>query len=93
MSDDNIQGKKKIIVDEDWKSQVEAEKEAARQNKQQAQADQPAGAEEALPAPTLIVSGQHTVFAGGYCHGLAAQSDYRQIRACKSIRPIMPSIY
>ncbi|MEX0937470.1 MAG: DUF1844 domain-containing protein [Pirellulales bacterium] len=28
------QGKKKIFIDEDWKSQVEAEREAARQQKQ-----------------------------------------------------------
>ena len=30
MPDDEIEGKKKIIIDEDWKSQVQAEKEAER---------------------------------------------------------------
>jgi hypothetical protein len=43
---------KKIIVDEDWKSQVEAEKEAARQAEQPAQAaERPANAGGEMPMP------------------------------------------
>jgi hypothetical protein len=52
MTDDAANPEKKIIVDEDWKGRVEAERqaEAAR-----AEPAQPAGppAEESLPPPTL----------------------------------------
>jgi len=42
---------KKIIIDEDWKSQVQAEKEAAKQQATQpAAAQQPAGAKD-VPMP------------------------------------------
>jgi hypothetical protein len=48
---------KKIIIDEDWKSQVEAEKEAARLKNQPAEAEQkseqPADTGIPLPEPTL----------------------------------------
>jgi hypothetical protein len=40
MPDDEIEGKKKIIIDEDWKSRVEAEKEADRLKQEQRQARQ-----------------------------------------------------
>ncbi len=53
MSNDQDNGKKKIIIDEDWKSQVQAEKEAARNGQQQTPADQQAQSAEALPPPTL----------------------------------------
>jgi hypothetical protein len=53
MSEDKADGKKKIIIDEDWKSQVEAEKEAARHGQEQASKSPGAQAEEALPPPTL----------------------------------------
>jgi hypothetical protein len=55
MSDDKTAGEKKIIIDEDWKSQVEAEKEAALhyQPKSQAEKSADAGDEQPLPAPTL----------------------------------------
>ena len=54
MPDDEIEGKKKIIIDEDWKSQVQAEKEAEL-FKQPAEQDQKQAAESEspLPAPTL----------------------------------------
>jgi hypothetical protein len=47
MSTDNGNQEKKIIVDEDWKSQVEAEREAARQEEPAAEQHPP------LPPPTL----------------------------------------
>jgi hypothetical protein len=57
----NETGEKKIIVDEDWKAQVQAEKEAQQRAAQQQPSDQTgtaagpriAGEEEALPPPTL----------------------------------------
>jgi hypothetical protein len=70
MSDNKNEGEKKIIVDEDWKSQVEAEKEAASQNKQQGQAEQPSGAEEALPAPTLTFLASTIFMQGAIAMGL-----------------------
>jgi hypothetical protein len=48
MSDDATPQENKIIVDEDWKSQVEAEKEAATQEEQSAEAPK---AESAVPLP------------------------------------------
>jgi hypothetical protein len=53
MSEEQPEGKKKIIIDEDWKSQVEAEKEAARREPEQASKTPGAQSEEALPPPTL----------------------------------------
>ncbi len=54
MSDDKIEGEKKIIIDEDWKSQVQAEKEAERLKQQEEQKPEQAGESQApLPAPTL----------------------------------------
>jgi hypothetical protein len=45
---------KKLVIDEDWKSQVEAEKEAARQAEQPAKAAEPsAGARVPLPPADL----------------------------------------
>ena len=51
MSDESQKSEKKIIVDEDWKSQVEAEREAARTAKSQPP-EEPV-AEAALPPPSL----------------------------------------
>ena len=45
MPDEPKDPEKKLIIDEDWKSQVEAEKEAARQA-EKAAAQQPAEAEQ-----------------------------------------------
>ncbi|MBN1590316.1 MAG: DUF1844 domain-containing protein [Pirellulales bacterium] len=39
---DEPKGEKKIIIDEDWKSQVEAEREAAKQQKEAASEESPA---------------------------------------------------
>ena len=70
MPDDDIEGKKKIIIDEDWKSQVEAEKEAARIKQQQGQAEQPAVSEEALLAPTLTFLASTIYMQGAIAMGL-----------------------
>lgn len=49
---------KKIIIDEDWKSQVEAEKEAARHQDESAEAKQPQPEQpEAEPEPTAGAAG------------------------------------
>lgn len=67
---------KKIIIDEDWKSQVQAEKEAARQEQQTAQPDQPsAGSEEPLPAPTLAFLAGTLYLQGAIALGLLATPD------------------
>jgi hypothetical protein len=67
---DKIDGEKKIIIDEDWKSQVEAEKEAARIKQQQGQAEQPAVSEEALLAPTLTFLASTIYMQGAIAMGL-----------------------
>jgi hypothetical protein len=51
MSADMPQPEKKIIVDEDWKSQVEAEKEAARHGEEPPQAAAPSGGSHAPMPP------------------------------------------
>lgn len=43
--------KKKIIIDEDWKSQVEAEKERAKRPSEKPAADQPSESEATPPPP------------------------------------------
>ncbi|HYW78566.1 MAG TPA: DUF1844 domain-containing protein [Thermoguttaceae bacterium] len=53
MTEPSKDPEKKIIVDEDWKSQVEAEKQAAQQEPEPA--EQPEAAGEELPPPTLSV--------------------------------------
>ena len=55
MADESSTPEKKIIVDEDWKSQVEAEKEAARKARgpEKTDAKKPAAAPP-LPPPDLI---------------------------------------
>jgi len=54
MSDQTPNEEKKIIVDEDWKSQVQAEKEVAQQETaQDTTAEPPAGVTEELPPPNL----------------------------------------
>ncbi len=55
------QPEKKIIVDEDWKSQVEAEKEAARRAQQ---ADQPAGAGPSAGPPRPLPPANLTFLIG-----------------------------
>jgi hypothetical protein len=53
MTDDRTEGEKKIIIDEDWKSQVQAEKEAEQQKQQGPAQEQAGGSQAPLPAPTL----------------------------------------
>ncbi len=54
MANDESEVKKKIIIDEGWKSQVQAEKEAERLKREQEQKhEEAAGFEAPLPAPTL----------------------------------------
>jgi hypothetical protein len=53
MSEEPRDPEKKIIVDEDWKSQVEAEREAARLKEQDAKSPPQTPREEALPPPSL----------------------------------------
>ncbi len=44
---------KKLVIDEDWKSQVEAEKEAARQAEQAGKSGEPSAEAPAGPRPPL----------------------------------------
>lgn len=55
MSDQPKSEEKKIIVDQDWKSQVEAEKEAARQADVSTESPPPETDEGPLPPPSLTV--------------------------------------
>lgn len=51
----NASQEKKLYVDEDWKAQVEAEKEALRRQKADQAAGEPAAEpDEPLPPPTLV---------------------------------------
>jgi hypothetical protein len=71
MPDDDIEGKKKIIIDEDWKSQVQAEKEAERLKQPQGQAhEQAAGSEAPLPPPTLSFLAGTLYLQGAIAMGL-----------------------
>jgi hypothetical protein len=51
---DEPQPEKKLVVDEDWKSQVEAEKEFARRQEQQERQPTEKTGREPLPTPDLI---------------------------------------
>jgi hypothetical protein len=71
MSDDKNEGKKKIIIDEDWKSQVQAEKEAERlQQPQEQTQDRAAESEIPLPAPTLSFLAGTLYLQGAMAMGL-----------------------
>lgn len=68
---DQPKSEKKIIVDEDWKTQVEREKELERAG--QAGAEQPtAGADEQLPPPNLIFLATSLYLQGMVAMGLIA---------------------
>ncbi|MFW5693336.1 MAG: DUF1844 domain-containing protein [Thermoguttaceae bacterium] len=74
MTDDTNRAEKKIIVDEDWKSQVEAEREAARQGappESAAEKSEPASEQQdelgPLPEPSLAF-----LFGGMYLQGMVA---------------------
>ncbi len=67
MADDSNPAEKKIFVDEDWKSRVDAEREAARQGP----SSQPEAAQQesegALPEPSLTF-----LVSGLYLQGMVA---------------------
>lgn len=70
MPDEEEPKEKKIIVDEDWKSQVEAEKEAAgkeEEAKVSAPPEPPADADRPLPPPNLT-----SLASGLYLQGTVA---------------------
>lgn len=67
MTDQPNQGEKKIIVDEDWKSQVDAEREAARLGTQPESGAGPSESPETLPEPSLMF-----LFGGMYLQGMIA---------------------
>ena len=71
MSEDKIEGEKKIIIDEDWKSQVQAEKEADRLKQPHAKHEQAEGSEAALPAPTLSFLAGTLYLQGAMAMGFA----------------------
>jgi hypothetical protein len=75
MTTDNVEGEKKIIIDEDWKSRVEAEKETDRLNQQQGQAQDKAGQEEPLPEPTLSFLAGTLYLQGALALGLLPNPD------------------
>ncbi len=54
MTSTSPEPEKKIIVDEDWKRQVEAEKEAARRAEQSEESGKEAGSAEPLPPADLM---------------------------------------
>ena len=70
MPDDKIEGQKKIIIDEDWKSQVQAEKDAERLKQQERKHEQAAGTEAPLPAPTLSFLAGTLYLQGAMAMGL-----------------------
>ena len=82
MSEETNQPEKKLIVDEDWKSQVEAEKEAARRTAEAAKPAEPPSSAHARPpaARRPHVSGEHALPARGHRLGLAAQPGDQQGR-------------
>ena len=71
MTDQPNQGEKKIIVDEDWKSRVDAEREAARQGTPAEPTDKSDVTQEEpempMPEPSLSF-----LFGGMYLQGLVA---------------------
>jgi len=74
MSEQNPQPEKKIIVDEDWKKQVEAEREALRQMEQEGQQGAEAAAAQAgpLPPPDLTFLATNIYLQGMMALGLMA---------------------
>jgi len=70
MSNDQSDGKKKIIIDEDWKSQVQAEKQAARGQQPHPQVDRQAESAEGLPPPTLTFLASTLYLQGAIALGL-----------------------
>ena len=82
---------KKIIVDEDWKSQAQAEKEELAKKQAEAktetadsasQSDQAADSTAGLkwPEPSLQVVGNHLGYPGAGCHGPGSASHLGKVR-------------
>ncbi len=67
MTDDSNRAEKKIFVDEDWKSQVEAERKAARDGAPPEPASEPPDDLGPLPEPSLAF-----LFGGMYLQGMVA---------------------
>ncbi|MHC4178176.1 MAG: DUF1844 domain-containing protein [Planctomycetota bacterium] len=70
MSDHPEGQEKKIFVDEDWKSQVEAEKEAARHGQEPARPEPPPDSAGPLPPPNLTVLASSLYLQGMVALGL-----------------------
>ncbi|MEE8452474.1 MAG: DUF1844 domain-containing protein [Thermoguttaceae bacterium] len=72
MTEPSKDQEKKIIIDEDWKSQIEAEKLAAQQEPEPAEQTEPAGQEPEgpLPPPTLTVLASSLYLQGMIALGL-----------------------
>jgi hypothetical protein len=69
MSNDPNSGEKKLYVDEDWKSQVEAEKAAAAETQQAAPAEEKMPSEP-LPPPSLTFLASTLYLQGAVAMGL-----------------------
>ncbi|MGA2060476.1 MAG: DUF1844 domain-containing protein [Thermoguttaceae bacterium] len=71
MPDDKNEDKKKIIIDENWKSRVEAEKEEERLKREQGQThEHPAESQAPLPPPTLSFLAGTLYLQGAIAMGL-----------------------
>ena len=69
MMDESKPSEKKIIVDEDWKGQVERERETLRRQVESAETGEPPG-EEKLPAASLTYLASTFYFQGAIALGL-----------------------
>ena len=89
MSDAPQNPEKKLIIDEDWKSQVEAEREAARHS---VEAEKPAesgpspAARGPLPPAEPHLPGEHALSARSHVAGPAAQPGHEKGR---HVNPVM----
>ena len=70
MPDESKAAEKKLIVDEDWKSQVEAEKESARHAEEPAEAPASAADRGPLPAANLTFLASTLYLQGAIALGL-----------------------
>jgi hypothetical protein len=90
MTDEPQGAEKKIIVDEGWKSQVEAEREAMRQEKQQPPQAAKPSEDENLPPPSLALLAnsiylQAAISLGLLPNPLSGKTDVRLSHAKHSI--------
>jgi hypothetical protein len=72
MADETKNPDKRLFIDEDWKSQVEAEREAARHSAQPAQPQSAPGPRGPLPPPTLTFLVSTLYLQGAMALGLLA---------------------